>query len=263
MQVLHNTVSIPWYGIIIEGNSAEIDFNDCSDATAWGIRIDGDYNTLIGNIGTIQDNGIGNSILYILAKTGNIDANTTKQGIKTKTGTVDSRVGVVSLYGGPIRIKNNTTEYQLAEQDVTSTGPRIRYSLGGVTKEVPLVTITDPYASPAHVKTSVGIRALKWAAIFGKLLQGTMDAVLWLWEPPSAWSRWWWSTIVAGLITIINQYWWSSVMPLTQSWLGSEYWWSSILAEVVPGYNQYWWDSVSAQQQKVKIEYWWSSIAAV
>jgi hypothetical protein len=61
-RILNNYITVPWYGIIIQGNGVLVQGNDCSAASV-GIRIDSNNNQIIGNRGSIQNNGIGNVIL--------------------------------------------------------------------------------------------------------------------------------------------------------------------------------------------------------
>jgi len=62
MKILRNIVTTHWYGMIIQGNGAEADYNDFSAATTYGISVRGNNNILIGNLGTIQNLGTGNII---------------------------------------------------------------------------------------------------------------------------------------------------------------------------------------------------------
>ncbi|MCX6820847.1 MAG: right-handed parallel beta-helix repeat-containing protein [Candidatus Aenigmarchaeota archaeon] len=68
-KILHNTVSTPWYGLIIQHDGVDAEYNDFSGVTGspgifngWGIDIRANNCQIIGNTGSINNQGTGNTI---------------------------------------------------------------------------------------------------------------------------------------------------------------------------------------------------------
>jgi hypothetical protein len=68
-KILNNTVSTPWWGLIIQHDGVDAEYNDFSKVTGapgvyngWGIDLRADNCRLVGNLGTINNQGTGNTI---------------------------------------------------------------------------------------------------------------------------------------------------------------------------------------------------------